>query len=172
MFTVVTNREEHHRLGVDYATGIGGDIDPDRSKLFHDLAKGEGDKVAMTPGDHHRLGIAYEMGVGGGIDKDKAKYWFLRAARADCIEAQVDCGHKYLESSGYFGFDAKKAVHWFNKAAEHNSAQAEYMLGRIYYTGWGEVEKNIQASLKWHTLAAEQGHEEAGKSIQACLFEG
>lgn len=143
------NAEAQATLGALYAKGEMVDLDLDKAKALIGSSVAQGNVAAM-----------YQMGEFYNQQKDvqQAKDWFIKAANAGYIPAEVAMSKLYTQpntpitnmQSGYL---------WMMKAAQHGSAEAQRSVALMYKTGQG-VAANEDLAKIWE----EKAHVSAGSS--------
>lgn len=118
----------------------------------------------------YERGLRFQKGDGVKQDDQAAAAWFLKAAEAGHVKAQLALANAYLDGKGV-GQDSNQAVKWFTKAAEQGDVDAQAMLGALYSSGKG-VSKNSAEAATWLRRASEQGHTVAQYSLAGILERG
>ena len=104
----------------------------------------------------YAFGSMYSLGIGG-FEEDDAETlrWFLLAAEAGHIIAQVRLGHIYRDGIGVPRDDAK-AAKWYNLAAEKGDEFAQGLLVFMYRSDNSAVQDYAKA-VKWIRRMVEAG---------------
>lgn len=109
------------------------------------------------------LGMAmlatFELVGTQGIPKNPAasRQWFLRAAQAGNVNAEVILGEgTILGGFGAGTANVDQGLHWLRLAAKSGNGQAEGLLGILLSTGQHGVPEDALEGLKWAVKAAHQ----------------
>ena len=84
-----------------------------------------------------------------------ATQWYLRAAEAGSIDAQVAIGTGYYLGRGV-PKDLAQAAHWFREAAKGGDVGTQYLLASMYEAGDG-VDQDLRLARYWYGIAAKNG---------------
>lgn len=117
----------------------------------------------------YNLGLKYFQGDGITLNTEKAKYWWLKAATKNHIEAQYNLGVLYSYSQDIQ--DYQQAVQWWQKAAEQDNSDAQYNLGVMFDTGNG-IKKDEKKTVFWWLKSAKQGNANAQLNLGIKFLEG
>ncbi|KAG0209925.1 hypothetical protein BGX33_005202 [Mortierella sp. NVP41] len=155
--------------------------------------------VRADSGDHHGqvvLGDMYREGRGVVQDFAKAREWYLKAAEAGYLKAQVQLGSMcfYGGGSGVGGMRVREEVvemglDWFRKAAAQGDTlsrmivqaslpssdkhEMEVTIGDMYREGKEDVAQDSERAMFWYLKAAEEGgHARAQYNVGFMLHYG
>ncbi|KAF9097594.1 hypothetical protein BGX29_008012 [Mortierella sp. GBA35] len=155
--------------------------------------------VRADSGDHHGqvvLGDMYREGRGVVQDFAKAREWYLKAAEAGYLKAQVQLGSMcfYGGGSGVGGMRVREEVvemglDWFRKAAAQGDTlsrmivqaslpssdkhEMEVTIGDLYREGKEDVAQDSERAMFWYLKAAEEGgHARAQYNVGFMLHYG
>lgn len=113
-----------------------------------------------------------QVGANGEIvmqDLALAKYWLLKAANQDHLEAQFELGNCYRNGKGVTE-NLDVAIKWYLKAAKQGLVNAQRSLA-ICYQDAEDTPQNRKKALDWFTKAAEQGDAEAQYWVGICYLD-
>lgn len=106
------------------------------------------------------LGQLHELGQAGlRVDLSQAHGWYLRAAEAGSVDAQVAVATAFYLGRGAIK-DATLAARWFRLAAQGGDIGAMYMVASMFEAGDG-VERNLREARYWYSVAARAGDDAA-----------
>lgn len=88
-------------------------------------------------------------------DVPQGRSWFLKAAQAGHVKAQVTLGAMYLMGGGGAP-DPEQALIWFRRASDQGNAEAQAFLGMMYGAGEG-VPQDFNQAAQWYQKAADEG---------------
>lgn len=97
------------------------------------------------------LGQAYRLGRGVAADSSEARRWFLKAANANHLDAQVSLGLLLFDSG-----DRDGALRWLSKAAERGEPRALLVTGTALFNGDG-LPRDAVRGYAYVSRAAAQG---------------
>lgn len=97
------------------------------------------------------LGQAYRLGRGVPADSSEARRWFLKAASANHLDAQVSLGLLLFDSN-----DRPGALRWLSKAAERGEPRALLVTGTALFNGDGLPRDSVRG-YAYVSRAAAQG---------------
>lgn len=117
----------------------------------------------------YNLGLRYYQGASITFNSKKAKYWWLKAATKNHIEAQYNLGVLYSYSQDVK--DYQKAVKWWQQAAEQDNSDAQYNLGIMFNAGNG-VKQDEEKAVFWWLKSAKQGNANAQFNLGIRFLEG
>ena len=99
------------------------------------------------------LGQLHELGQAGlPVDLSQAHSWYLRAAEAGSVDAQVAVATAFYLGRGA-AKDAALAARWFRIAAQGGDIGAMYMVASMFEAGDG-VERDLREARYWYSVAA------------------
>lgn len=113
------------------------------------------------------VGLAqlYEAGRPGvAADPARAQRWYLSAAEAGSVDAQVAVGTAHYLGRGAVQ-DAKQAARWYRVAAQAGDVGAQYLIAAMYEHGDG-VERDLREARYWYGAAARNGDEAAPSKLR------
>jgi len=111
------------------------------------------------------LGQMYELGQGGlRIDLVEANRWYLRAAEAGSVAAQVAIGTAHYLGRGAQK-DAALAARWFRIAAQGGDVGAMYLYASMVESGDG-IPRDLTEARYWYGVAARNGDEAAPSKVK------
>ena len=102
------------------------------------------------------MGERIAHGSDGPRDPAAAVWWYQRAARLGCAEAEFNLGLRFFENDSDVPLNPAEGIKWFRQAADHGSTNAVISLGMIYYHGNGVPADHAEAR-RWIARAAERG---------------
>lgn len=97
------------------------------------------------------LGQAYRLGRGVAADSSEARRWFVKAANANHLDAQVSLGLLLFDSG-----DRDQALQWLSKAAERGEPRALLVTGTALFNGDG-LPRDAVRGYAYVSRAAAQG---------------
>jgi TPR repeat protein len=111
-----------------------------------------------------QLAHLHEDGTATGrADLEAALGWYLKAAEAGSVEAQVEAATGYYLGRGV-ARDPAQAAHWYREAAKGGDVGAMYLIASMYETGLG-VACDLRLALYWYAAAAEAGDAAAAAKV-------
>ena len=113
------------------------------------------------------FGVAqlHELGQAGlRVDLVQAHRWYLRAADAGSLDAQVAVATAFYLGRGA-AKDAALAARWFRIAAQGGDIGAMYVVASMFETGDG-VERDLKEARYWYQTAALNGDEAAPSKVR------
>jgi uncharacterized protein len=111
------------------------------------------------------LGQLHELGQAGLlVDLAQAHLWYLRAAEAGSVDAQVAVATAFYLGRGA-AKDAALAARWFRLAAQGGDIGAMYMVASMFETGDG-VERDLREARYWYSVAARNGDDAAPSKVK------
>jgi uncharacterized protein len=111
------------------------------------------------------LAQMHETGeVGLRVDVPAANRWYLRAAEAGSVDAQVAIATAYYLGRGV-GKDATQAARWYRVAAQGGDVGAMYLYASMVEAGDG-VALDLQEARYWYGAAARNGDEAAPSKVK------
>jgi uncharacterized protein len=111
------------------------------------------------------LAQLHELGQAGlRVDLFEANRWYLRAAEAGSVDAQVAIGTAFYLGRGA-AKDAAQAAHWYRIAAQGGDIGAMYLYASMVEAGYG-VERDLKEARYWYGVAARNGDEAAPGKVQ------
>jgi TPR repeat protein len=111
------------------------------------------------------LGRLHEDGmVTGRPDATTAHRWYLQAAEAGSVDAQVAVATAYYLGRGA-PEDAREAAHWYREAANRGNVGAQYLIASMYESGLG-VQRDLRIARYWYDAAARNGDEAAAGKVR------
>ncbi|MEH6448549.1 MAG: SEL1-like repeat protein [Oleispira sp.] len=133
-------------------------------------------KKAGEQGDHYSLlyiAIIYYEGMAfeGKKDVNQAFKWFIKAAEAGSLKAQLVLGSEYITGEDLGAKDPKQALHWYKKAAEQGDPEGLFNVGDIYFNGL-LGKKNPEQALPWYEKAAERDNARALVALGRMYLDG
>ncbi|MCI1190610.1 sel1 repeat family protein [Calidifontimicrobium sp. SYSU G02091] len=112
-----------------------------------------------------QLARLHEDGTATGrADLPAAHRWYLRAATAGSVEAQVEVATSYYLGRGT-ETDMAQAARWYREAANAGDVGAMYLIASMYEAGLG-VECDLRLALYWYALAADAGDAAAAAKVR------
>jgi TPR repeat protein len=84
-----------------------------------------------------------------------AHRWYLRAAEAGSVEAQVEAATAFYLGRGA-PRDPMQAAHWYREAAKGGDVGAQYLIASMYEDGLG-VERDLRLARYWYDVARRNG---------------
>jgi TPR repeat protein len=112
-----------------------------------------------------QLARLHEDGTATGRPELAAAHrWYLRAATAGSVEAQVEVATSYYLGRGTER-DMAQAAHWYREAAKAGDVGAMYLIASMYETGLG-VACDLRLALYWYSLAADAGDAAAAAKVR------
>jgi TPR repeat protein len=112
-----------------------------------------------------QLARLHEDGAATGRPELAAAHrWYLRAATAGSVEAQVEVATSYYLGRGTER-DMAQAAHWYREAAKAGDVGAMYLIASMYETGLG-VACDLRLALYWYSLAADAGDAAAAAKVR------
>jgi uncharacterized protein len=113
------------------------------------------------------LGLAqlHETGQAGlRVDLPAANRWYLRAAEAGNVDAQVAIATAFYLGRGA-AKDPRQAARWYRIAAQGGDVGAQYLIASMYEAGDG-VELDLKEARYWYAVAARNGDEAAPGKVK------
>ena len=111
------------------------------------------------------LGQLHELGQAGlRVDVAAAHRWYLRAAEAGSVDAQVAVATAFYLGRGA-AKDAALAARWFRIAAQGGDIGAMYLVASMFETGDG-VERDLKEARYWYGVAARNGDDAAPSKVR------
>ena len=111
----------------------------------------------------------YASGLGVEVNKNIAYSYYLKAANANHLEAQLAVA-KCSEKGIGVNSDMTEAIKWYHKAADSGSAYAKCVIAELYEKGKIDGTKNYGQAFVWYLDAANAGDANAqykmGKYIE------
>ena len=93
-----------------------------------------GDPISPPKTGYAGKGMQFLTGVA--VDPAAAMTWYLSAAEAGVVRAQLIVARRYQDGNGVPADDAA-ALGWLKRAADANNAEAQYLVGVAYLEGRG-----------------------------------
>lgn len=125
-------------------------------------SKTEALRLMNLAAEHGFVIAMFEMGrlheahsITGTPDPALATQWYLRAAEAGSIDAQVAIGTGYYLGRGV-PKDLAQAAHWYREAAKGGDVGTQYLLASMYEAGDG-VDQDLRLARYWYGIAAKNG---------------
>ena len=111
------------------------------------------------------LAQLHELGQAGlRVDLVEAHRWYLRAAQAGSVDAQVATATAFYLGRGA-AKDAAQAARWFRIAAQGGDVGAQYLIASMFEAGDG-VERNLKEARCWYGVAARNGDDAAPSKVK------
>ena len=111
------------------------------------------------------LAQLHELGQAGlRVDLVEAHRWYLRAAQAGSVDAQVATATAFYLGRGA-AKDAAQAAHWFRIAAQGGDVGAQYLIASMFEAGDG-VERDLKEARYWYGVAARNGDDAAPSKVK------
>lgn len=111
------------------------------------------------------LGRLYEQGLATGrADLAAAHRWYLRAAEAGSVDAQLEAATAFYLGRGA-PRDAAQAAHWYREAAKGGDVGAQYLIASMYEGGLG-VERDLRLARYWYDVARRNGDVAAAGKVR------
>lgn len=111
------------------------------------------------------LARLYEQGIATGrADLATAHRWYLRAAEAGSVDAQVEAATAFYLGRGA-PRDLARAAHWYREAAKGGDVGAQYLIASMYEGGLG-VEPDLRLARYWYDVARRNGDVAAAGKVR------
>jgi TPR repeat protein len=111
------------------------------------------------------LGRMHELGQGGlHVDLVEANRWYLRAAEAGSVDAQVAIATAHYLGRGA-SKDASLAARWYRIAAQGGDVGAMYLYASMVEAGDG-IPRDLNEARYWYSVAARNGDEAAPSKVK------
>ncbi len=145
-------------LAIIYLEGHGRPADATKAIEFYEIMAKNGNSDA-----HVEIGRIFENGIAGVEQNlETAAEYYLEAAKAGIVEAEMAIGVFYLQGVGV-GKDEAEAYRWLKKAADSKEPSATMYLGRLYLHGVPSLNIEPNNNKAWYYIkkAADLGEPEA-----------
>lgn len=120
----------------------------------------------------YSLGIDFGRGYGCEKDIKKAKYWDLKAANLNNIDAIKRLADLYSLGEGYeynyYEKNEDEAIKWYKKGTDLGSEECQVELGLMYL--YSKLEKRDEG-IRLLTAAAEKGNVKAMENLATSAFD-
>lgn len=111
------------------------------------------------------LAQLHELGQAGlRVDLVEAHRWYLRAAQAGSVDAQVATATAFYLGRGA-AKDAVQSARWFRIAAQGGDVGAQYLIASMFESGDG-VERDLKEARYWYGVAARNGDDAAPSKVK------
>ena len=111
------------------------------------------------------LAQLHELGQAGlPVDLVQANRWYLRAAEAGSVDAQVAIGTAHYLGRGA-PKDPSRAARWFRLAAQGGDVGAMYLYASMVEAGDG-VDRDLHEARYWYGAAARNGDDAAPSKVK------
>ncbi len=97
--------------------------------------------------------------------------WFLKAARAENLEAQATVGFLILEGIGTPAHPPT-ALLWLEAAAERGDTESQLMLATIFLNASHGISRDLERAFKYFKLASSSGSAQAQLMLAICYENG
>jgi TPR repeat protein len=158
--------------GIGYADGRGdrdfraGPREYARALIWYQRADVFGDGHAED-----RIAAIYEAGGDELPANDKVAFnWYLKAAKAGVVDAELAAGEHYANGESTTQ-DFASAMTWFRAAAAGGSADANDQIGLLYRNAEG-VPQSYGDAMVYFTKAADGGSKDAARQIALLYLNG
>src|SRR5260364_417825 len=116
------------------------------------------------------IGGCYLNGIAISKDEKKALEWYLKSARNENTDGQLNVGMCYQNGIGV-SKNEKKAFEWYLKSAKGGNSKGQLNVGNCYQNGTG-IPKDERKAFESYLKSAEDGNFDGQLRVGNCYKDG